>query len=1006
VTVERRQPTPAADPFGRTRLDAVRPAGDSHAAMALRLVHGDAAAVCLIAGDSGDREEIVGAAGFTPGRDDAGVRAIARTASRGRRPIVVPDLRATRQRFGRSAERAGWSAALAAGWRGRGDCPPGAIVVMSRLPRGWTEHEVGALEGLAAAMANNRERGSGLDRLRGRADAVRRALEAGRVGVWEWEIAPDRFTWLGGLAVGLSGGHLHDFLATIDVADRERLESAFRQAAAGNNLSGLARLAGVARPGRRLDLSGQPRRDASGRPISVSGVAFEVGARAGLEDPPRLAAVQYRALMEQIPVVSYVIADDAPGAPQYVSAQVERLVGYPPEAWVADPGLWLKLVHPEDAAWVRAAFARSRESGAPFSAEYRVVGHDGRLVWVRDEAALVRDGADGRRFWQGIVIDVSGRREVEEALRASEARYRAVVDSAFDAIVTMTADGLIHSFNGGAERVFGYRSDEVVGRPLAMLMPDRFRRAHGAGITRYLATGEARVLHRTIALSGQRKDGTEVPLEMSITEVLDGSGRLFTGILRDITQRKALEEQLVHQAFHDPLTRLPNRTLFMDRLTQALGRAARSGSVVAVLFLDLDNFKLVNDTLGHSAGDELLVAVADRVRGCLRLGDTAARLGGDEFTVLLEDVEDVAAVVRAARRIVRTLKRPLFLARREVVVNASIGIALGGRSADAADDLLRNADVAMYRAKRKGKARYEVFDPSMHTPAIARLALEAELREAIARSEFQVYYQPKILTATGAIVGVEALARWRHPARGMVVAADFVPVAEETGLVVPIGHWVFREACRQVRHWQLGLPGGPPLRLSVNLSAREVQEPGLVEAVAATLVETGLDPSALCLEIAESVVMEEVPETLELLERLKEIGVQVSIDDFGIGSSSLARLKRLPLDGLKIDRSFTGGLGADPGDLAIVSALIDLSHALGLQVVAEGVETAEQLAVLHALGCDMVQGFYVSVPVPDADMARLLGADRQVLSVPVLGVGPRRSSHVVPAVAGAAALPG
>ncbi|HET9017186.1 MAG TPA: EAL domain-containing protein [Thermomicrobiaceae bacterium] len=942
-------PTVSASPGGAE--ETLRPALERYARLAVELTRGDAAAVCLI---DGSRVEVAGATGGVGEVGD--LRGLVRAATRRRQPVALPD-----------RDAAGGPARLAAGWPARDGGPRGALLVASRLPRDWSAGDRAVLQELATAigedLARRRDAGGAVER----AEQLQRALRAGRVGAWEWDGATDRAEWLAAPPAIPGSEPADDVRRALDPTERERLSRALREALAGDqDLAVEARLAG----GERLEVSGQVRRDAAGRPLGLAGVAVVSRAKG--------AGGRAQHLAERTPVVSYVAAEGNPAVAPYVSPQIEHLVGYSAAEWATSPGLWHAIIHPDDADWVRAAVAHSRQSGTPFSAEYRLVGRDGRVVWVRDEAVLVADGVTGGRAWQGIVIDVTERRETETALRASEARYRAVVDTAFDAIVTMTADGLVRSFNRGAERVFGYTAEEIVGQPLVTLMPERFRPAHREGLARYLATGEAHVLHRTIALTGLRRDGSEVPLEMSIAEVSDPSGSLFTGILRDITQRKALEEQLLHQAFHDPLTGLPNRTLFMDRLTHAAGRVSRAGSMIAVLFLDLDNFKLVNDTLGHGAGDQLLVTVADRVRGCLRVGDTAARLGGDEFTVLLEDVEDVAAAVHAARRIVRALNRPVALGGREATVNVSVGIALGGPGAYDVEDMLRNADVAMYRAKSRGKARYEVFDPSMHTPAIARLTLEAELRDAIGRGEFQVYYQPKILTATGGIAGVEALARWRHPERGTVAAADFVPVAEETGLVVPIGHWVFHEACRQVRRWQDGRASGPLPRLSVNLSAREVQEPGLVEAVAATLSETGLAPATLSLEIPESVVMEGTSETLEVLRGLKEAGVRVTVDHFGIGQSSLARLKRLPLDGLQIDRSVTGGLGADPGDRAIAAAVIELSHALGLQVVAEGVETAEQLAVLRDLDCDLAQGYYLSAPLPEPEMSALLLSGRPV----------------------------
>src|SRR6266404_5784260 len=404
----------------------------------------------------------------------------------------------------------------------------------------------------------------------------------------------------------------------------------------------------------------------------------------------------------------------------------------------------------------------------------------------------------------------------------------------------------------------------------------------------------------------------------------------------EINQFPRRLDQLARQAFRDPLTSLPNRALFMDRLQHALTRTERRGEQLAVLFLDLDRFKVVNDSMGHGVGDQLLIGVSQRLSSCLRPEDTIARLGGDEFAILLEDVKDDKGPTSVADRLTAELQQPFMVEGREVVIKVSIGIA-------------------MYHAKGKGKARYEIFDKSMNAPAQERMDLELDLRNAVARGEFVLHYQPVVDLPTGRISEVEALVRWKHPQRGLLFPADFIGLSEETGLIVALGRWVLHEACRQTRQWQLASPDSK-LAISVNLSARQLQQPGLVEEIAAVLHETRLDAADLRLEITETVVMHDAPTTLAKLEALKTLGVQLAIDDFGTGYSSLGYLKRFPVDTLKIDRSFVKGIGDDVEDSAIVRAVITVAKSLNLSVTAEGIETAEQLEHQRALGCEQGQG--------------------------------------------------
>jgi diguanylate cyclase (GGDEF)-like protein len=452
----------------------------------------------------------------------------------------------------------------------------------------------------------------------------------------------------------------------------------------------------------------------------------------------------------------------------------------------------------------------------------------------------------------------------------------------------------------------------------------------------------------------------------------------------DVTDRKLFEQQLLHQAFHDRLTGLPNRGLFMDRLEHALVRRPREGETIAVLFLDLDNFKVINDSLGHRAGDQLLLTMAERLQTCVREGDTVARLGGDEFTVLLEHITDLTDAILVAQRIAEQSLTLYTIGDREVSVTASIGIAIPGEEGETADDLIRNADIAMYEAKRRGKARYEVFAAPMTVRAHERLELEIELRRAIERGEFVLHYQPVVDLRTGRIVEVEALIRWRHPLRGLLPPADFISIAEETGAMIDIGGWVLRRACRRLQQWQQEFPapaGQRPLTMSVNLSTRQFLQPTLVDTVREVLDETGIEPQTLKLEVSERVIMEDATSAIATLRDLRALGIKLAIDDFGTGYSSLSYLQRLPVNRVKIDQSFVRELLSRVQPVPIVRAIIAMAHSLQLEVLAEGVEEETQRSILLAEGCDQAQGYLFGRPMPAAEFEKLLRA----ISLPKAG---------------------
>src|SRR5919112_504122 len=538
-----------------------------------------------------------------------------------------------------------------------------------------------------------------------------------------------------------------------------------------------------------------------------------------------------------------------------------------------------------------------------------------------------------------------------------------VVEGMGDGVIVLDVQDRVVDLNPAAQRILGCSFSEAVGQPIERILPGQvalLRRHHGSEE----AHGEAAVG------SGVAARYYDIAISSLRTRNVARAGRLIS--LRDITERKDLEQQLMQQALHDALTGLPNRALFMNRLELALARARRRESKVAVLFMDLDNFKFVNDSLGHEAGDLLLVAVCNRVQPCLRSEDTIARLGGDEFALLIEDVKCPSEPAYLAERIEEELRVPFTVGGQLVFVTASIGIAIGDSRQNPPEYLLREADLAMYRAKEEGKASHRVFNPDMKAETTERLRLENDLRRVLGRNELRVLYQPVVHLGTGRVIGMEALVRWEHPDRGVILPGEFVPLAEEIGLIIPIGRWVLREACRQARKWQECYPAGPPLSMGVNLSARQLRSSDLVEDVEGLLRETGLHPEHLILEITESAVLGEEDDRISTLQRLQALGVRFALDDFGTGYSSLSYLKRLPVSLLKIDRLFVERIGQDAEDEVLVSGIVYVASGLGLSVLAEGVETPEQLTRVKSLGCELAQGHYFSEPLSSEAAGELL----------------------------------
>jgi diguanylate cyclase (GGDEF)-like protein/PAS domain S-box-containing protein len=678
---------------------------------------------------------------------------------------------------------------------------------------------------------------------------------------------------------------------------------------------------------------------------------------------------------------TYALALD--GSAWDVSPRLERMLGYAEMGLKAGASSFAELIHPDDRERV------ARESADPsvddLRMEYRLCRVDGSHISVLDQAAFVSNEAGDRVARHGVVVDITDGVRTNEALRMSEARFRTLLLNIPGAMYRCAAksDWDMEFISDNIESLSGYPASDFINssvRTFASIIHSEDRQSVEDAVDAALGRGEPFILEYRIV----RADGGIAWVYEKGQGVFGADGEVLwlDGAIFDITERKLLQQELAHQAFYDSLTGLANRALLHDRTSHAVAQAERRGDRLAMLLLDLDGFKIINDSLGHQTGDEVLMMVAKRIMACCRVSDTVARLGGDEFAVLLEEDVGELSAGAVAERLLETLRQPFMIQGRELSVGASIGIAFSDGAGSCTGDLLRDADAAMYGAKNRGRDRYELFEPSMHTKAVELFELNADLQTGLDQEQFVVHYQPILDLAAGTVNGVEALVRWQHPSRGMLAPAEFIPVAEQTGLIVPLGYWVLRTACLQMRAWRDEFPAHEPF-LSVNLSPRQLYAPELVSAVRSVLEETGLDPATLVLEITEGALLQGMEETRQTLTELKALGVKLAIDDFGAGSSSLGYLSEFPVDILKIDRSFIRGMSDDAGDgHVVVRAILDLARALHLETVAEGIELPEQLSALLDSGCASGQGFFFAKPVSADRIGELLtGAGRSAAEV-------------------------
>lgn len=683
---------------------------------------------------------------------------------------------------------------------------------------------------------------------------------------------------------------------------------------------------------------------------------------------------RFRALVEQSS--DLIILVDRAGTVSYISPSVKPILGYE----LDDPalaGLGALIEDPLSRAAVRS-FLSSLTGETVHVHELSVRKKDGSVAILDLRCSNLLDNPSvGAIVFSG--RDVTARRQAEIALARSRQQADLVLETANDAYIQIDSNGLVAEWNQQATRMFGWTKDQAMNRPLTdLIVPPLHRADHDRGVARALlhVPVPRKTIFDKLEVTALRRDGTEFPIEVTMWATARPDGDMsFSAFLRDITERRQLEHRLTHQGLHDALTGLPNRYLLTDRLHFALAHSRQDGRRVAVLFCDLDRFKIVNDSSGHSVGDEVLIEVARRLSATVRPADTVVRFGGDEFVVIVDGVETDFEASLLAERIRTVVSGPLHIGGLEIPTSVSIGVVVADGDATP-ERLISDADGAMYLAKERGRNRIEMFGEEMHRRVRLRLDDERALNRGLDQGEFRVFYQPIVSLANRTLVGAEALVRWQRPGHGLVLPSGFIPLAEESGFIVALGRWVLEQACLQLKVWQHELDE-PNLGVSVNLSARQITDRELVSAVGKAVDAAGIDATALTLELTESTLMENLDRSARTLGDLQATGVHIAIDDFGTGYSSLGYLKALPIDTLKVDRSFVVNLGVDPYDSAIVTAITQLGSTLGLRVVAEGVETDAQLTEVRAHGCDFAQGYLFARPMEPEMFSRLIAQERQ-----------------------------
>ncbi len=655
----------------------------------------------------------------------------------------------------------------------------------------------------------------------------------------------------------------------------------------------------------------------------------------------------------------------------YISDGCLDITGYPPQEILNNGRVsYEELTHPDDRKVVREAIENAIKQHLRFEVEYRIKTLQGEVKWVFERGAAIFNPQGEIEALEGFIQDITKRKLNEQALQAAERRYRSIFENTVEGIFQTTADGQYLNANPALAKIYGYDSAEELIFNLnnisKQLYVDTSRR------DQFVSIMQSREQFTNFESQVFKRDGSVIWISENARAVQDEQGDFlyFEGTVEDITERKSYSQKMEYQASHDDLTGLPNRTLLKDRLQQAINNADRTSSQLAVVFVDLDKFKDINDSMGHRAGDELLVTMGSRLASCLRDSDTVARAGGDEFVLILSNLYHIQSLSLTLDRILMTIAKPYQIQQREFIVTCSLGVSLYPDDGKDSDALLKNADAAMYEAKKAGKNNYQFFTKELNAVLIGRLELEYRLRQALKLDEFILHYQPKISLASGKITGVEALIRWHNPQQGLISPAKFIPVAEESNLIEQIGKWVMHKACAQSAAYTKLT--GSAFPVSVNVSARQFYHRQFVKSVESLLSKTGIAPSSLEIEITESVLVVQTRQFINVLKNLKEMGIKLAIDDFGTGYSSIGYLKHFPVDNLKIDRSFVSGLDTDSANQAILKAIVVLGHNLGLNIIAEGVETVPEQEFLASIGCDEMQGYLFSKPLAVADLNQLI----------------------------------
>jgi diguanylate cyclase (GGDEF)-like protein/PAS domain S-box-containing protein len=805
-----------------------------------------------------------------------------------------------------------------------------------------------------------------LEKIRSREQQLSEAQKITHLGSWEWNAASgevvgsDELYRICGLEPEAIPATRQAFLERVHPEDRETVEKTVQQLLAERQPSASHYFRLLRPDGSIRIVRGQLEAafDDSGQPVSMVGTCHDVTELKWAEAALRASEQRFFRIFQATPDLLSIssAADDC-----LIEANEAflRELGYQRSEVIGrsaqDLGIWGDQ---EERAGVARALS---DRGELRDCEVRLRASTGREIIGLMSAEYIE--LNGNRCILTLVKDISERKRLDE----ERARLASIVESCDDAILATDRDGIITIWNAGAEKIFGSSAQEVRGTHLSSLAPaerreEMIRLCRGAGGDRQVTQFE------TVHL---RKDGRQIHISLNISPLRDADGTVvgMSGIARDVTERAEMEENIRHQAQHDPLTDLPNRKLFMDFLALELAQARRNRKSLAVLFLDLDHFKQINDTLGHAAGDLLLQAVAQRLKGCVRESDTVARIGGDEFNVLMPDLIQTNDVGTVVGKIVGVFESPFLLDNVEVSATTSIGVSMFPDDGDSCEELVQKADSAMYLAKQQSGNAYQFYNAEINSRTVQRREMERRLRQAVSKGELELVFQPQVRINTGKIVGAEALMRWRHPELGLLLPDQFLNVAEETGAIVSLGEWAIRTACTQMKEWQ---GKGHDFTLAVNLSNRQFHQVNLIEMTSGVLAETGLDPQALELDVTENAIMDDLDFSVRIMRQLTDLGIKFSVDDFGIGSSSLQWIKKLPIAKVKIDRSFIKNILTQPNDLAVVSAVICMSHNLRMTVNAVGVELQEQLTLIRNNGCDEVQGDLISKPLPADEFEKMV----------------------------------